>query len=379
MPDDLTHLRLTFRSKSVSRHADTLAHAIYRVVNLLRRRGIDLVLRLGKHQQHVGIADEHVVGLAVAIVRIPLLFVINRELFVCKACELTHLRGRAVGFAEERAAGIEVRRSETRVEVVILAHRGRAIGRRPVIHYQIKQRRVVAILNAIDIERIDSRVLGLRKLNIEDTLAAVLVCRQEELPIVAEQVVACLRLFFDQVAGRIGRSLPFRGVVRGVDQLAGLEKQQTGLEGHRRAARGAPLVGGFGPLPVEQFTVDDVVQIVENRPHHLLARGAGQRTVSIDRLFKDQRHTVVISHQHIIIECAEEFGFTLHLDAAVVRHHGAGQTVQMGVATPDAFVTLLPTVGNDTRTVGRMRALCDDVISTCIVVIISIGRAGLFE
>ena len=42
-------------------------------------------------------------------------------------------------------------------------------------------------------------------------------------------------------------------------------------------------------------------------------------------------------------------------------------------------LTLLPTVGNDTRTVGRMRALCDDVISTCIVVIISIGRAGLFE
>ena len=377
--DDLAHLGLVLRTVGIGGHADAAAHAVHGVVNGIGGRGVDLVLRLGEHQQHVGVADEHVVGLAVAVVRIALLRVVDREFPVCEARELAHLPGRAVGLAEERAPGIEIRRRETRIEVVVLAHRGRTVGRRPVVHHQIEQRCVVAVLDAVNVERIDGRVLGLREFDVEDALAAVLVRRQEEFPVVAEQVVACLRLFFDQVAGRLGRSLPLRRVVRGIDQLAGLEKQQTGLEGHRRAARGAPLVGGFGPLPVEQFAVNDVVQIIENRPHHLLARGAGQRTVSIDRFFKDQRHTVVISHQHIIIECAEEFGFTLHLDAAVVRHHGAGQTIQMGVATPDAFVTLLPTVGNDTRTVGRMRALCDDVISTCIVVIISIGRAGLFE
>ena len=379
MADDLAHFGLALRTVGVGGHADAAAHAVHGVVNGIGGRGVDLVLRLGEHQQHVGVADEHVVGLAVAVVRIALLRVVDREFPVCEARELAHLPGRAVGLAEERAPGIEIRRRETRVEVVVLAHRGRTVGRRPVVHHQIEQRCVVAVLDAVNVERIDGRVLGLREFDVEDALAAVLVRRQEEFPVVAEQVVARLGLLLDHGFGRIGRSLPFRGVVRGVDQLAGLEKQQTGLEGHRRAARGAPLVGGFGPLPVEQFAVDDVVQIVENRPHHLLARGAGQRTVRIDRLFEDQRHAVVIGHQHVVIERAEELGLALHLHPAVVGHDGGRQAVEMGVAASDALVALFPAVGDDARAVGRVGPLGDDIVSARVVVIIGVGRAGLFE
>ena len=114
---------------------------------------------------------------AVAVVRIALLRVVDREFPVCEARELAHLPGRAVGLAEERAPGIEIRRRETRVEVVVLAHRGRTVGRRPVVHHQIEQRCVVAVLDAVNVERIDGRVLGLRKFDVEDALAAVLVRR----------------------------------------------------------------------------------------------------------------------------------------------------------------------------------------------------------
>lgn len=135
----------------------------------------------------------------------------------------------AVGLAEERAPGIEIRRRETRIEVVVLAHRGRTVGRRPVVHHQIEQRCVVAVLDAVNVERIDGRVLGLREFDVEDALAVVLVRRQEEFPVVAEQVVARLGNPFRSRLWPHRPQPPFlRRRSRG-DQLAGLESSRRAL------------------------------------------------------------------------------------------------------------------------------------------------------